>query len=101
VVGALEFRGGWLLTRGNPSADCLPVGPKPLPEISRAEFLPEVREGRVRKVVIEDRQGIIGASTTRGPFRAAFHDREDAALVTELRAMGVEVAFEESGPGLI
>ena len=75
--------------------------PKPLPEISRAEFLPEVREGRVRKVVIEDRQGIIGASTTRGPFRAAFHDREDAALVTELRAMGVEVAFEESGPGLI
>jgi hypothetical protein len=75
--------------------------PKPLPEISRAEFLTEVREGRVRKVVIEDRQVITGASTTRGPFRTAFHDREDAALVTELRALGVEVAFEKSGPGLI
>ncbi len=75
--------------------------PKPLPEISRAEFLTEVREGRVRKAVILDREVITGESTTRGPFRTAFHDRDDAVLLTELRALGVEVVFEESGPGLI
>jgi len=75
--------------------------PKPLPEISRAEFLTEVREGRVRKVVIEDRRLITGESTTLGPFRTAFHDPDDAALATELRALGVEVAFEESALGLI
>jgi hypothetical protein len=75
--------------------------PKPLPEISSTEFLTEVREGRVRKVVIEDRRVIFGESATLGPFQTAFHDREDTTLVTELRALGVQVAFEESGPGLI
>jgi hypothetical protein len=75
--------------------------PPPLPELSRAEFLAEVREGRVHKVVVEDHQVITGESTTRGPFRTGFKEPADDALVTELRSLGVDVEFEESAPGLI
>jgi hypothetical protein len=34
--------------------------PKPLPELSRAEFIDEVRAGHVRSVVIEDQELITG-----------------------------------------
>ncbi len=75
--------------------------PEPLPELSRAEFIAEVRAGHVRKVVIKDEEVITGESSTRGPFRTAFKKAEDAHLVTELRALGVEVVFEKSPLGLI
>jgi len=74
--------------------------PKPLPELSRTEFLAEVREGHVHKVVIEDEKVIVGESTTRGQFRSAFN-KPDTALLGELFEMGVEVLYQESGPGLI
>src|ERR1700676_1207186 len=74
---------------------------EPLPELSRAEFLAEVRAGHVRKIIIEDQQAITGESSTRGPFRTAFKKDEDAKLVTELRERGVEVVFETSPVGLI
>jgi hypothetical protein len=75
--------------------------PAPLPELSRAEFMAEVRAGHVHKVVIEDQQVIIGESSTRGSFRTAYKNAEDARLVTELRALGVEVVFETSPLGLV
>jgi hypothetical protein len=75
--------------------------PEPLPELSREEFLAEVQAGHVRKVIIEDQEVITGSSSTRGPFRTAFKKAEDANLVAELRALGVEVVFETSTPGLI
>ena len=75
--------------------------PKPLPELSRPEFLREVREGRVRKVIIEDQEVIKGVSSTLGPFRTPFRKPEDNNLAPELRARGVEVMFERSTPGLI
>jgi hypothetical protein len=74
--------------------------PKPLPELSRTEFLTEVREGRVHKVTVEDHDVIIGESTTRGAFRTAFK-KSDTALLGELFELGVEVVYEESEPGLI
>jgi hypothetical protein len=75
--------------------------PEPLPELSRTEFLAEVRAGHVRKIVIEDHQVITGESSTRGPFRTAYKEPEDAKLATELRALGSEVVFETSPIGLI
>ena len=60
--------------------------PAPLPELTRAEFMAEVRAGHVHKVVIKDENAITGESSTRGPFRTAFKKEEDAHLVTELRA---------------
>ena len=36
--------------------------PEPLPELSREEFLAEVRAGHVRKVIIEDQEVITGSS---------------------------------------
>jgi hypothetical protein len=71
------------------------------PELSRAEFMAEVRAGHVRKVIIEDHQVITGESSARGPFRTIYKEPEDANLVAELRAQGVEVVFETSTPGLI
>ena len=71
------------------------------PELSRPEFMAEVRAGHVHKVIIEDEEVITGESSTRGPFRTAFKKAEDAKLVTELRALGVEVIFEKSPEGLI
>lgn len=64
------------------------------PEISRTEFLSEVEQGHVAKVVIEDRELIRGASSTHGPFRVRTH--VDDATVDELRSLGVAVEFETS-----
>jgi hypothetical protein len=75
--------------------------PKPLPELSRAEFIDEVRAGHVHTVVIEDQELITGVSSTRGPFRTGFRKAEDGRLPAELRTLGVEIRFEKSGLGLI
>ena len=75
--------------------------PEPLPELSRAEFLAEVRAGHVRAVEIEDQDVILGESTTRGKFRSPFRKSEDTALPLELRGLGVEVRFTRSPLGLI
>jgi hypothetical protein len=75
--------------------------PKPLPELSRPEFLVEVLDGHVSKVVIEDEEVMTGVSSTLGEFRTAFRKTEDAGLADELRKRGVEVVFEKSEPGLI
>jgi ATP-dependent Zn protease len=71
------------------------------PELSRAQFMAEVRAGHVHKVIIKDEEVITGESSTHGRFRTAFKKAEDAKLVTELRALGVEVVFEKSPEGLI
>jgi hypothetical protein len=71
------------------------------PELSRAQFMAEVRAGHVRKVVIHDEEVITGESSTRGRFRTPFKKEEDAQLVTELRERGVEVVYETSPEGLI
>jgi hypothetical protein len=63
-------------------------------QISRAEFLSEVEQGHVAKVVISDRELIIGTSSTRGAFRV--RTSVDDALVNELRSRGVAVEFETS-----
>lgn len=73
--------------------------PPPLPELSRAEFLAEVGAGRIRKIVVEDRQVIVGEDSARGEFRTPYNEREDANFLNDLRAQGVEVLFEQS-PGL-
>ena len=75
--------------------------PKPLPVLSREQFLTEVREGHVHKVVIEDQERIIGSSSTKGRFLTPYNKAADAQLAGELRALGVEVVFQESSPGLI
>jgi hypothetical protein len=74
--------------------------PAPLPELSRAEFMDEVRAGHVRRIEIEDQQVIIGESTIRGPFRTGFNEKRDAGLPDELRALGVEVWFSRSPLGI-
>ena len=73
--------------------------PAPLPELSRAEFLDEVRAGHVHEVVVEYQDVIIGESSSRGRFRTRYKQKEDEGLLTELRAKGVDVVFESS-PGL-
>jgi hypothetical protein len=75
--------------------------PRPLPELTRAEFFAEVRAGHVRSIVIEDQEVITGISTTLGAFRAGFRKGEDAGLPSRLRAMGIEIRFERSALGLI
>jgi hypothetical protein len=52
--------------------------PPPLPELSRREFVDEVRAGHVRRVEIEDQEVILSESTTRGPFRTNFDKVRDA-----------------------
>lgn len=74
--------------------------PEPLPEISRAEFLAEVRAGRVQKIEIEDQEVILSESTALGPFRTGFDKAQDAGLPAQLRALGVEVWFSKSPPGI-
>jgi hypothetical protein len=74
--------------------------PKPLPELSRAEFMDEVHAGHVHRVEIEDQEVILGESTTRGPFRTAFGRVRDGGLPEELRAAGVEVWYSKSPPGI-
>jgi hypothetical protein len=70
--------------------------PPPLPELSRAEFMAEVRAGHVRQVTVEDRQVIVSESSTRGAFRTEYKEPADVNLVGELRAQGVEVVFDTS-----
>ncbi len=74
--------------------------PKPLPELTRAEFMAEVRAGHVRKVEIEDQEIIIGKSSTRGEFRTDFKRKEDVGLPAELRNFGVKVWFSKSSFGV-
>ena len=74
--------------------------PKALPELSRTEFIEEVRSGHVRKITITDNQVITGVSTTRGPFRTPYK-KDEKELIAELRSLGIEIAFEDSGLGLI
>jgi hypothetical protein len=74
--------------------------PAPLPEWSRAEFMAEVRAGHVRRVEINDEEVILSESTTRGPFRTAFDKARDAGLPDELRALGVEIWYSKSPPGI-
>jgi hypothetical protein len=64
------------------------------PEISRTEFLSEVDERHVDKVVIRDRELISGTSSTRGAFRVRV--TVDDGMVNELRSRGVAVEFETS-----
>jgi len=64
------------------------------PEITRTEFLSEVEQQHVAKVVIRDRELITGTSSTRGAFRVS--TPVDDALVKELRSRGVAVEFETS-----
>ena len=64
------------------------------PEISRTEFLSEVEQRHVAKVVISDRVLINGTSSTRGAFRVRVP--VDDAMVNELRSRGVAVEFETS-----
>lgn len=74
--------------------------PQPLPELTRAEFMDEVQAGHVRRVEIEDQEVILGDSATRGAFRSGFDRKHDAGLPDELRALGVEVWFSKSPPGI-
>jgi hypothetical protein len=64
------------------------------PEISQTEFLSEVDERHVDKVVIRDRALISGTSSTRGAFRVRMP--VDDVKVNELRSRGVVVEFETS-----
>jgi hypothetical protein len=75
--------------------------PEPLPELTRAEFMAEVRAGHVRRIEIEDQEVIIAESSTRGEFRTGFDRKVDVNLPAELRALGVEVYFSKSPLGLI
>jgi hypothetical protein len=74
--------------------------PEPLPELTRAEFLDEVRAGHVHSIEIEDQEVILSESTIRGPFRTDFNKARDAGLPDELRALGVDVWFSRSPPGI-
>ena len=74
--------------------------PEPLPEISRAEFLAEVRAGHVRKIEIEDQEVILSESSTLGPFRTGFDRAQDASLPDELGALGIEIWYSKSPPGI-
>jgi hypothetical protein len=61
-------------------------------EISRTEFLSEVEQQHVAKVVITDGALITGTSSTRGPFRVRMP--VDGVVVNELRSRGVVLEFE-------
>jgi len=74
--------------------------PEPLPELTRAEFLAEVRAGHVRRVEIRDQEVIIAESSTRGEFRTEFDRYKDVDLPAELCVLGIEVLFSESPPGI-
>jgi len=64
------------------------------PEISRTEFLSEVEQGHVTKVVIRDGVLITGTSSTLGAFRVRI--RVDGVVVNQLRSRGVAVVFKGS-----
>jgi hypothetical protein len=64
------------------------------PEISQSEFLSEVEERHVDRVVVRDRVLITGTSSTRGAFRVSMP--VDDGVVDDLRLRGVAVEFETS-----
>ena len=74
--------------------------PQPLPELSQAELLSEVRSGHVLEVHIDEDHVLTGTSTTRGRFRTSLEPNEKE-MIKELRALNVKIVFEDSGPGLI
>ena len=74
--------------------------PEPLPELTRAELMAEARAGQIRGVDIEDRDIILGESAASGRFRSPFDRRRDIGLADELRALGVEVRYTRSPPGI-
>jgi hypothetical protein len=74
--------------------------PEPLPELTRAEFFEEVHAGHVSKIEIEDQEVILSESTSRGPFRTGFDKARDKALPDQMRALGVEVWYSKSPPGI-
>lgn len=49
---------------------------------------------------LEDHEVIIAESSTRGEFRTDFRRKEDVNLPAELRALGIEVSFSKSPPGI-
>lgn len=69
--------------------------PKPWPEISRSEFLVEVRSGHLQEIEIEDGETILEVSATRGRFRAAIKPSETQPLA-ELRARGIRIRYSSS-----
>lgn len=71
--------------------------PKPWPEISRSEFLVEVRSGHVQEIEIHDDETILAVSSTRGRFRTAIKPGE-TQLLDELRARGIRILYSSSGP---
>ena len=74
--------------------------PPPLPELTRAEFLDEVRAGHVNRIDIEDQETILGESSTRGEFRSGFDKKRDADLPDALRTLGIEVRYSKSALGI-
>jgi len=70
---------------------------KPWPEISRAEFLVEVRSGHVQEVEIHDGDTLLAVSSTRGRFRTAIKS-SDQQLIAELQTRGIKVLYSSSGP---
>lgn len=73
------------------------IMPKPLPELSRAEFLVEIRSGHLQKITI-DGDVITSTSTTRGEFRTSLKPNADQ-LLKELKDRGIEIEY--ASPGLI
>src|SRR5437763_3408494 len=74
--------------------------PEPWPELSRAEFLAEVRAGHLRSVEIQDQDVIFSESTTRGHFFTKFDKVHDSGLPDELRTSGIAVWYSRSPPGI-
>lgn len=70
--------------------------PKPWPEISRSEFLVEVRSGQVHEIEIHDGETILAVSGARGRFRTAIQPGE-TQLLDELRARGIRIRYSSSG----
>jgi hypothetical protein len=74
--------------------------PEPWPELSRAEFLDEIRAGHIQSIDIEDQDVIFSESTTRGRFFTKFNKARDAGLPDKLRSLGIEVWYSKSPPGI-
>ena len=74
--------------------------PRSSPELTRAEFMAEIRAGHVHRIEVKDQEVIIGESSTRGEFRTEFDRYKDVDLPAERRALGIEVLFSESPPGI-
>jgi hypothetical protein len=74
--------------------------PEPLPELTRDELLAEARAGHIRRIEIEDQDIILGENSVPGEFRSPLDRRRDAGLADELRALGVEVRYTRSPPGI-